>query len=437
MTHIVDRRLNPRDKALKNRKRFMDLHKKQIKEAVRRTLDSGDVDMTKNNKKVRVNPTSEPTFGNNRKTGDKEYVLPGNKEFVPGDHIKKPEQGSGGQGPGQGEGSPDGEGEDSFEFLLTDEEFRDYVFEEMELPDFIKKQLKNVTQYETINSGYKNEGNPSQLDIVRSMKNAIGRKIGLKRPSLEEIQDLKTLLYFSGTPEEDRPAIRAEIERLEKRRKAIPWIDPFDVRYKNQVKVPKPHTQAVMFCVMDVSFSMGEDEKDVAKRFFVLLNMFLRRKYNNVHVVFIAHHAEAREVDEDEFFHSKISGGTVVSEALSLTKKIINERYKPEDWNIYIAQASDGDNFPNDETLTEQYIEDLLGIAQYYAYIETLSEYKKQWVQNGHSLDTTSLWKSFRKHIETNKNLALQRVPDKTSVWKVFSNLFHRTRADNAKIFGE
>lgn len=432
--HIVDRRLNPRDKTYKNRKRFIDLHKEQVQQSVRKILDDADVDIGKSKKRIIVNPTSEPTFQNDHKTGNKEYVLPGNKTYSTGDTIPKPPQNGGGK---RGrEGSPDGEGEDEFAFNLTEDEFIDFLCDELELPNFVKKQLKSVQQHDTINAGFKSEGNPSQLDIVRSMKNSIGRKIGLKRPKDSEIEALKELIAQCGSDEETRQKLVLQLEEMERRYRAIPWIDPFDIKYRNQVMVPKPHTQAVMFCVMDVSYSMGETEKDIAKRFFMLLNLFLRRKYNNVEVVFISHHSVAREVDEETFFYSRENGGTVVSTALKLCEEIITTRYKPEDWNIYIAQASDGDNTPGDDELTNTIIKRLLKVSQYVAYLEVISE-QRQGMPMSYRHES-SVWRNYKDILlQGEPKLAMQQVTSKKNVWKVFSNLFHRSKADDVYIYGE
>jgi uncharacterized sporulation protein YeaH/YhbH (DUF444 family) len=97
-----------------------------------------------------------------------------------------------------------------------------------------------------------------------------------------------------------------------------------------------------MFCLMDVSGSMGEREKDLAKRFFMLLHLFLKRRYERLDIVFIRHTHDAQEVDEHTFFYSRQSGGTIVSTALEEMKKIVHDRYATGEWNIYAAQASDG-----------------------------------------------------------------------------------------------
>ena len=107
----------------------------------------------------------------------------------------------------------------------------------------------------------------------------------------------------------------------------MPFIDSFDLRYNNHVRIAQPTTQAVMFCLMDISGSMDEQKKNIAKRFFTLLYLFLTRTYEHIDVVFIRHHTVAEEVDEENFFHSRETGGTVVSSALKLMRKVIDARY--------------------------------------------------------------------------------------------------------------
>src|SRR5262249_52632263 len=152
-------------------------------------------------------------------------------------------------------------------------------------------------------------------------------------------------------------------------------IDPVDIRFNRFEPMPLPNSNAVMFCLMDVSGSMGEREKDLAKRFFVLLHLFLKRRYDRIDMVFIRHTHQAQEVDEDTFFHSTQSGGTVVSTALEEMRRIIQERYPSKDWNIYAAQASDGDNLTGDSDNCVHLLNDeLMRLCQYYAYVEILDE---------------------------------------------------------------
>src|SRR5690606_17167022 len=105
----------------------------------------------------------------------------------------------------------------------------------------------------------------------------------------------------------------------------VPWLDDFDLKYNLHVKDPAPSSKAVMFCLMDVSGSMNQATKDMAKRFFILLYLFLKRNYEHTEVVFIRHHTSAKEVDEEEFFYSRETGGTIVSSALKLMKQILDE----------------------------------------------------------------------------------------------------------------
>jgi uncharacterized sporulation protein YeaH/YhbH (DUF444 family) len=126
--------------------------------------------------------------------------------------------------------------------------------------------------------------------------------------------------------------------------KRIPFIDPIDIRYRRFESIPKPVAQAVMFCLMDVSGSMSEHMKDMAKRFYMLLYVFLKRRCRHVEIVFIRHTDRAEEVDEHTFFYGPASGGTLVSSALQAMHEIVRSRFRPSDWNIYAAQASDGDN---------------------------------------------------------------------------------------------
>ena len=155
-------------------------------------------------------------------------------------------------------------------------------------------------------------------------------------------------------------------------RRGIAYIDPIDLQYNRFDRVPKPTTQAVMFCLMDASASMTEPLKDLAKRFFMLLHVFLTRYYREVHLVFIRHTSTAAEVDEDTFFRGTETGGTVISTALEEMLNVVKARYSPADWNIYAAQASDGDNFHDDMPRCMQLLDkEVLPICQYFAYIET------------------------------------------------------------------
>jgi len=226
----------------------------------------------------------EPSFRQAGSGGKRYYIVPGNKEHVVGDEIERPQ---GGQGRGS-EAADSGEGTDGFEFTLTKDEFLDLFFEDLELPDLIKKKLSEASAPELSRAGYSVSGNPANLNLVRTMRNSMARRLSLKRPKREELLELEA----EAEALEEGPARKAALERLEllrRRSKAIPYFDPIDVRYNRFERIPKPNVQAVMFCLMDVSGSMTERMKDLAKRFFMLLHIFLARRYKQVDLVFIRH----------------------------------------------------------------------------------------------------------------------------------------------------
>lgn len=382
--HIIDRRSNPKGKNLSNRQRFIERSKKYIKESIGDSLKDRSIKDLKSGGRVKVPSKSikEPQFQYDPKSGEKDYILPGNQEYITGDKIRKPTQGQGGGG-GR-EGSEDGYGEDDFIFSINRDEFLDILFDDLELPNLLEKQKKSIDDFTTQRAGYVNEGSPNNLNLEQSMIRSIGRRLALKKPKGRKLQELleerdKIFEFFATLPpgkaERTKEWIRLqeleeEINKIRSRYNAISFIDPIDLKFNNFAKVPKPKNAAVMFCIMDVSISMQEREKDLSKRFFILLHMFLNMKYDLVDIVFIRHHTVAKECTEDEFFNSKESGGTVVSTALDLTYDIIRERYDLEHWNVYISQASDGDNFTTDNDAVVNAMENkLLPICQYFTFL--------------------------------------------------------------------
>jgi len=428
--NIIDRRLNPKGKSLANRQRFLRRAKEQVIKAVRTAagerritdIESGDAIVIPND------GLREPGFHRSHEGGVRDHVLPGNKEYMPGDLIPRPEGGAGGGG---SEGSPHGDGEDDFRFELSKEEFLDIFLEDLELPDLVKKKVKRSASYSLTRAGYSVTGSPSNLNLVRTMRNSLGRRIALRRPRASEIAEIEAEIARLEEELSDDPGLlemlHTERERMLARAKLIPYIDPIDVRYNRFESVPKPITQAVMFCLMDVSGSMTEHMKDLAKRFFMLLYLFLTRRYEHVDIVFIRHTHEAKEVDEDTFFYSTDTGGTVVSTALSEMKKVVSERYTPADWNIYAAQASDGDNTSTDNARSAALLEHvILPLCQYFAYIEVGSEHK-EW-RRGES----DLWRTYKTVENRSGILAMRRVRNRSEIFPVFHELFSRDRATTA-----
>jgi len=417
---IIDRRLNPRDKGLSNRQRFIKRHKDTFKKALDELIRSNSVAKRGGGVKVPIHGTKEPSFGLDRKTGKGQIVVPGNKEFNEGDTIPRPDEDGGGGG---SQGAPDGEGQDAYQFILSRQEFLDLFFEDLELPDLVRKQISDIEQFTMRRAGYTNQGSPAQLDIKRTLKNSMGRRIGLKRPKQEEIDDLdqqiQDLMSEINPDEVELQGLLEQLEILKRRNKAIPWLDPFDVRYRLFQKYPQPIARAVMFCLMDVSGSMSERHKDIAKRFFILLHIFLERRYPKVEVVWIRHTQVAREVDEQTFFTDSDTGGTVVSSGLDLLVEIQKKRYPTDQWNIYVAQASDGDNFEADSPNCVKAVGEILKVAQFMAYLEIAS------ARGLFTSSKTELWSTYEPLAEEGR-FALKNVSDASEIWTVFRELFKK-----------
>jgi uncharacterized sporulation protein YeaH/YhbH (DUF444 family) len=422
--HIIDRRENPKGKNLPNRQKFLKRVRKHVKEQVRDSMGKKKItDDSGESVSVPADGISEPSFDYDRSTGEWERILPGNREFVRGDRIKKPRNGSG-SGSGS-EGSNGNGGEDDFRFTITREEYLDLVFEDLELPDMIKRSEKAAVTWQRRRAGFKTDGNPSQLDLVRSMKNSIGRRLAVKRPLEREIAQLEEQL-------EKDPANQLLIDQLDalrKRNRGIPWVDPMDLRYRRWDQVPVPNSQAVMFCLMDVSGSMGQSEKEIAKRFYLLLYLFLQRKYERVQIVFVRHTEHAKEVDENDFFNSQESGGTVVSSGLEMVDDIIRKRYPIDAWNIYVVQASDGDNYGNDNRVCTELLRDLLPKVQYYVYAEVKSADANNHLFSMGSF-SSGLWDVMGQLIPQFDQLTSVRIPSVDQVVPVFREVFAKERAN-------
>lgn len=419
MVRIIDRRFDSKNKSAVNRQRFMRRFKSQIREAVADAIAGRSIKDLDNGESVSIpsKDLSEPQFHHGR-GGIWENVYTGNDQFSSGDQINRP-QGGAGSGSGKGKASKDGEGEDDFVFNLSREEFLDVFFDDLALPNLVKTQLARIHEFKSQRAGFTNDGNPSNINVVRSLRGALGRRLALASPysgKLRECQrKLETLLETRPEDDPEVLELREEIRILRAKIDAIPFIDTFDLRYNNRTKVPKPTTQAVMFCLMDVSGSMDEGKKATAKRFFMLLYLFLTRTYEHIEVVFIRHHTVAKEVNEEDFFHSRESGGTVVSSVLEMMRDILHERYLGGAWNIYGAQASDGDNWENDSPHCRTLLsESILPYLQYFAYIE---------ITPG---EPQNLWREYEKLVGAHPNFAMQHIEGLPDIYPVFRELFKK-----------
>jgi uncharacterized sporulation protein YeaH/YhbH (DUF444 family) len=415
--HIVDRRLNPGSKSLENRQRFLRRARALVQGAVKKSSEGRDIRDVLEGGEVAIplDGMNEPRF--RREGGTRDMVLPGNKKFVEGDMLPR----SGG-GRGRGSAPGEGDGEDMFRFVLSRDEFVDLFLDDLELPDLAKRKLAEAESEGLRRAGYATSGSPSNISISRTVRLALARRVALRRPRPETIAELEAEL--ADCDEARRVEVMAEVEALKAKFRRIPFIDPIDIRYRRFETTPKPVAQAVMFCLMDVSGSMSEHMKDLAKRFYMLLYVFLKRRYLHVEIVFIRHTDRAEEVDEDTFFHGPASGGTLVSSALMAMHEIVRSRFRPADWNIYAAQASDGDNSQSDGAAVSRLLtEMILPVSQFFAYLEV--------GESGSStFDTSdsSLWALYDRLLAEGAPLSMRKVSDRNQIFPVFHDLFQRRR---------
>ena len=423
MVHLIDRRIQGKNKSAVNRERFLRRYKDQIKAAVGRAIKGRSITNIETGEKISipVKDVNEPSFGHDH-GGVWETVRPGNKDFLKGDKFNRSRGGSGGLGRGRA-GNGEEPVEDEFAFEVSREEFMDYFFDDLELPNMVKTQLTTHTDFKQQRAGYKMSGTTSSLHVLRSLRGALGRRIAVGGKSNRRLKaaelELHELIQQEVSEQDPRLLLlREEITHLRTRLMAIPFLDNFDLRYSNRIKVPKPSTQAVMFCVLDVSGSMDEFKKDTAKRFFILLYLFLTRSYEKIEMVFIRHHTFAMEVEEKDFFNSRESGGTVVSSAIKLLNGILHERYPPSDWNAYVAQATDGDNWDNDSITCRKILdEEIMPLVQYYAYVE---------ITDG---EVQNLWHEFEQVASHHSHFAMRKIDDPTDIYPVFRDLFKKQNA--------
>jgi uncharacterized sporulation protein YeaH/YhbH (DUF444 family) len=422
MSHLIDRRLNGRNKSTVNRQRFLRRYKTQLKRAVSDAVNRRSITDIDSGETVGIpsKDISEPVF-HHGPGGTRDMVHPGNKDFLTGDRVQRPEGGGGGAG--QGQASNSGQGEDDFVFTLSREEFLDLMFDDLELPNLVRNQLIGTTEFKSVRAGYQTDGAPANIDVVRSLKGAIARRTALGSPHRARIRELEEeidVLLTAGVDEEDARILdmREEIDRLRTRIAALPFIDTFDLRYQSFVKEPQPTSKAVMLCIMDVSGSMDQVRKNLAKRFFILLYLFLQRNYEKIDLLFVRHHTVAAEVNEEEFFYSRETGGTVVSSALNLAHDILRERYDPSVWNIYAAQASDGDNWDSDSVICREVLTTkLMPMMRYYAYVEITPRQHQ------------SLWYAYQEVKAVHPHFAMQEIGGAEDIYPVFRELFKRQEA--------
>ncbi|MCM2330552.1 MAG: YeaH/YhbH family protein [Pseudomonas sagittaria] len=420
MSYVIDRRLNGKNKSTVNRQRFLRRYRDHIKKAVEEAVSRRSITDMEHGEQISIpsRDIDEPVLHHGR-GGRQTIIHPGNKEFTAGERIPRP-SGGGGGGSGQGKASNSGEGEDDFVFQITQEEFLDFMFEDLALPNLVKKHLTGMDSFKTVRAGISSEGTPARLNIVRTLRSAHARRIALSGSSRNHLRELKAELERLKHEEPDNFGEIREVEEqiagLRARIERLPFLDTFDLKYNLLVKQPNPTSKAVMFCLMDVSGSMTQATKDIAKRFFILLYLFLKRSYDKIEVVFIRHHTSAKEVDEQEFFYSRETGGTIVSSALKLMQEVLAERYPVNEWNIYAAQASDGDNWNDDSPVCRDILmRQIMPFVQYFSYVEITPR------------EHQALWHEYEQVSEAfPDSFAQQQIVSAADIYPVFRELFQR-----------
>lgn len=444
-----------------SRQRFLRRHSKNIKRAVQKSLNQdsikdigeGGIDIT-----IPKRDMSEPTITHDPRTGRRQGVHPGNKKFVPGHREQRPEGGGGGAG---SQASNQGDGEDDFTFHLSEEEFYNFLFEGLELPNLNKAGQQDSTRTKSERSGTVSDGTPNNLDLVRSIKKRMGRGFAFKGKQNAELVSLweqklsilneyndQALSAFERSIANETLTNGIKIKKIEKciakftkdfndaslkdylgdtteldqqinkltqeKSQAVPWNE-IDLRYRNFESKPIKVSKAVMFCIMDVSGSMDQNTKDNAKLFYILLHKFLKKHYEQTDVIFVRHHTDAKEVDETEFFYGRETGGTVVSSGLHKMLEIIEDRYPETEWNIYGAQASDGDNWKDDSALCIPLMEQIINKSQGYWYTEITTGPPQE------------LWRTYTNIAETHPDkFWMAKIENRSDIPTVFREFFRK-----------
>lgn len=356
MTIIVDRRQYSKDKNIENVKRFNARHKVAIQKGFGRMLAKQN---KKNNQSIKDTKGFNVDIGNSDQEifldverDNMDEVFAKNKKYQVGDTIKKSESDKAGK-----QGSPDGNGNDNFIYDLTVDEVEELFFKDLELPNLRSKLDMDIEDVKYKHGGYHRHGLPSNISVVRSFKNSLGRQEALRATYQDMIEEC--------TDEQTKKELQHMLD-------TIPFLDDIDLRYKFQVPKPQPSIKAVCIFIMDVSGSMNQDMKNNAKLFFLLQSLFISKKYSKMEIVFIRHDTSAEECTEEEFFYETKTGGTCVSPAMNLAIDILKDRYPKNRYNAYVTYAGDGDNWDSDNLSALNAVTDLcINYTNAFIYLYT------------------------------------------------------------------
>jgi uncharacterized sporulation protein YeaH/YhbH (DUF444 family) len=397
---LIDRRKSGKGKSTPNRQKLIKRIKYFVKTSTPQNIGkqggiTGNSGMSSGGSspiKVAGKALEEPFFCYGLQDA-KTLVLIGNTEYDRGDEIHISEEERQGRGGGQGEG-----GEDDFVVNIARDEFLDLYYEDCELPNLVHERFTEKTDNTWHHAGFASNGTPAQLSIIRTYKQSIGRQRAMVGALQDEKQKLEEKLKAAS--EEEATQLKLQIEELDRKIAIAEGFDDSDLRFRKKEAQPLKTVDAVIFFLMDISGSMGEKEKTIARRWFALQYGFIKRRYPSTELVFIAHTDEAFEMSEDDFFSTRINGGTSASTALKLVNKIIKERYDPNQTNIYVSHASDGDNWEDDN---QRVYDEMLGEGNLLAKIQLFN-----YVEVG----DRSAWAG-----------AFNNNPSDSGLWSTYSNV--------------
>jgi uncharacterized sporulation protein YeaH/YhbH (DUF444 family) len=369
MTIFIDRRKTDKGKNLGNKQRFLQRIAKAIKAKAHRVVGKS-MGNEKSEGKVTVDHASveEPTFV----YGSAEQynlIFPGNRKYVRGDIFDTNDMGEG-SGSGSGDGQGEGDGEDDFTINVSREDFLNYFFEDLELPNLDKLFGDDVKIEQFSKGGYTSDGPPSRLAIVKTIMQAKMRRIAMQAPFKKKLKELEQELEHAFDMEQEE-ILRKQIKSLKIKMHAVTFIEPLtDLRYRTSIPKFKKNASAAIIFIMDNSGSMGQFEKELSRKFFTLFYLFVDRKYKDVKLYFITHTDTAKVVDEETFFNSRENGGTKVSTAYVAANKIIDTELDSEKTNIYVVQASDGDNSSYDSPECTTQLAKIIPRVQFFTYMQ-------------------------------------------------------------------
>lgn len=435
-SRVVDQR-GPmhEEKSHISRERFRRRYREKIKEALASPSGSGPSDITGDgNLVVEVDPWDIPTIEHDLTSTSRELVIPGNNHFSKGDRIPKPPKSQNGQS-GAGMGGSEGK----VRLPLTEDQWADAVFGDLELPNMdLKKAILSSEKLHLEQHGFSSVGPAHLLDLKRTLLRSDGRLQVIEQQIEDDIDEEKRKMRVeeeivareeaSGN-EHSHEWVRAKeailkhrerIAELEKELGVVPEFEKVDLRYRYHEQLPTPIAQAVVFFHLDVSGSMSDKEKRLALLLFRLQYRFIAKMYQRTHVVLIHYHGDAYECSSvEEFFEQAGTGGTEYSSCLKLHRHIQEERYPADRYNIYITHASDGDNHTNDRDVTVGLLnEAVLPRTQYYVYAQ-------MGIANESKEDTES-WRIFRAANKVHKNVALVRLNKPEDILPAFRRLFRK-----------